>query len=805
MNRIISGLSYSVALCFLLNANLVTAQIQADKTLPINSNVIKNGINFKINGGTVKGSNLFHSFKQFNIPKDGEAFFNNTNFIVNILTRVTGNTISNIDGIIKANGSANLFLMNPNGIIFGQNARLDIGGSFIGTSANSIIFADKTYFDALNSQEKPLLTVSVPTGLQFGENSQSITVQPLSQLEVKSGNTLALVAGNIDIKEGILKSSQGNINLGSVDSGIVNISSHNTSSSFDFNYQNITSFKDINLQKALVDSSGFGNGSIKLQGRNIQIHNGSQLLIKNFGFQRAGDIKVKASESLQISGMSSDNMTNSSLINETFSKGVGGDIIVDTKRLEVKDGAVLESRTFSDAKGGNLNIKSEELVVLSGVSLLNPNFISGIIASSFGSGNAGNITISTANLLIEDGANLSSITLGTGNGGDVNVNTINLKLMGFNVEANRPSFLSASTINNGNAGNLTINTSSLKILDGANLNTSTAANGGSGNITINASDFIEIDGSLDLFGFPVLSNINSSATVLPKRIRLLLNLNLLPSGASGDVTIKTPRLSITNGAEVSVKNQGTGDAGRLEIYADSLKLNQQSSLAAATENGNGGNIFIETQDLQLRNNSNITATAMNSGAGGNIEINTDTLVALENSDITANAQNSFGGNVNINAQGVFGTREREEITNQSDITASSQLGASFSGTVELNTPGIDPSKGVNQLPVNVTDSSNQIASGCGANRGNTFVVTGRGGIPQNPSDRVNRNIIWSDIRNLSLHRQKPSNSNQTTRISKQRRIIEATGFQFDELGKVELVVLKNNSPNFQQLSNCGEL
>jgi len=179
---------------------------------------------------------------------------------------------------------------------------------------------------------------------------------------------------------------------------------------------------------------------------------------------------------------------------------------------------------------------------------------------------------------------------------------------------------------------------------------------------------------------------------------------------------------------------------------------------------------------------------------------------LENSDITANAQNSFGGKININAQGIFGTQYREEITNQSDITASSELGTSFFGTVELNTPGIDPSKAVNQLPANVVDQTNQIASGCGANTGNSFVVTGRGGITQNPSDRVDKYVAWSDIRDLSVYRQQSDNVVRPGKISKQRRIIEATGFQLDELGRIELVAqVPENSQNLQDMSNCGEV
>ncbi|MEH1865412.1 MAG: filamentous hemagglutinin N-terminal domain-containing protein [Nostoc sp.] len=651
----------SAYICCLIASSPVLGQISSDNTLPDGQTVVspgtKPGQDFLITGGTKVGSNLFHSFREFSVPTGGEAFFSNTaafSNISNIISRVTGGSISNIDGLIRENYGANFILINPSGINFGANAQLNIGGSFLASTANSLKFADGAEFSATDSTSSPRLTISVPVGLQFGQNPQAIRVQgqghnislqsaifsPFTRgdtagLEVQPGNTLALVGGGIISEGGTLKAEGGRIDLGSVVGGFVSLNP--SPQGWNLGYQGVTNFQDIALsQKALVDTSGAGIGSIQLQGRNISIRDGSVVLIQTQGAQSAGGINVNASESLSLVGTTTDGQISSNLFAETIGGGKSGDITVKTPRLVIQDGAAISAATYTAAPGGNIDIKAGDFLQVSGFSPFNPSRFSNITAGAFGAGNAGSLTISTQQLTALSGGNIASVTAGTGSGGNVTVNASKLvELIGVTPLVFTPSQITAGTGGPGKAGSVTINTQRLVIKDGGRVDASTLASGAAGSITINAKDAVEVSGTVPNSINPSL--IIASGNIVDSTLQQLLRLPPIPSGASGDVTINTGTLSITDGALVTATNSGSGISGNVRVNASFVFLDSGGGITSElggdftggkififspiTVGGvKGGDITISTQKLTVQGGANLSTATFTNAAGGNITV-----------------------------------------------------------------------------------------------------------------------------------------------------------------------------------------
>ncbi|WP_339405953.1 two-partner secretion domain-containing protein [Nodularia sp. LEGE 04288] len=764
------------------------AQIIPDNNLPNNTQIKLDNNTIIIEEGAKLGTNLFHSFQEFSFSRENVAHFNNPLDIQNIFSRVTGASISQIEGILKANGTANLFLLNPNGIIFGENARLDIGGSFLASTANSLIFADGLEFSHQNPQPDHLLSINIPIGLQYGTNPKPISIQgtghdligpPFSPLirgnstglEVNPGNTLAIIGGDVLLDGGIITTQGGQIELGSVADGVVSINSN--TSGWKLGYEKVTSFQDITLSnRALVDVSGIGNSSIQVEGRRITLANGSVILNQNQGSLDSGSLNINASEYLSISGSDPIARTAGGIRSETLGFGNSGDITIFTDRINITNGGLISNLTFGAATSGNIFANTSSLEIL-GFSPLNPHVLSSISTATFGSGDAGNISLATGNFTLVDGANLSSSTFGSGRGGDITLNATNsIEVRGASAVFFQPSIVSSVSLNTGNAGTLIINTPRVVVTDGGRVNAATNASGNSGSLTIN-SNSVEVIGTLAATGES--SQISSSANTVNPVLRELLRLPLLPSGNSGDVTINTNVITVHNGGLIGATNEGLGDAGIVRVNGNRVFLDNEGSIAAATASGEGGNIFLNTHDLRLSDRSRITATAGGQGRGGNIFIKSDTLLALENSNITANAFEGKGGNIQINTQGFF-------LSPDSRVTASSERGVD--GTIEINTSFIDFTKAA-LIPsvVEVPQVTNVCAAYSQGESGELVIKPAT--VPQNAGNYLNSLSGWEDKEDYQEETEKLSDKTS-------QKLVEAQGWKTNPDGTISFTSTPND-------------
>ncbi len=803
---VLTGITLGALLC----AQPIAAQVVPDNTLPAGErSQVTGNPNAQIDGGARRGGNLFHSFSQFSVPTGGSAYFNNAADVQNIFSRVTGRSVSNIDGLIRANGTANLFLLNPNGILFGPNASLNIGGSFVASTADRINFADRFQYSATNPQSTPLLTVSVPVGLQMGANPGRIGVQgngydlsvqvpifsPLIRgssaagLRVPAGQTLALIGGDININGGTLTAEQGRIELSSVRDGQVSLSS--TTSGFVFNYPGVQRFGNIRLsQQALADASG--GGLIRVRGNQVSLVDGSLLLIQNQGTQAGGHIRVNAAQSLKLSGTSPDGRFLGGLDSQAVGVGHGADITVSTQQLLVRDAAEIQTESHGSGRSGNVTTQASDSVQVIGFSSINPSLNSSIGTGTYSSGDAGDVAVLTQELTVLNGGTIGAGTFGIGHGGNVTVNALDfIKVIGQSGLPSVSNLVAIAVV--GDAGQLTVNTSRLVLQDGGVVSTATLGTGNAGNLIINASEFVEVSGTA--LGSLTPSSVASSAPIAPEALRQAYGLPDRPIGNSGNLTISTPHLNISNGANVSVSNEGTGSAGTLQVNANSIVVDRGGAITGATASGEGGNLNLNVQDLLLlRNNSQITTSAGGNGNGGNMRIDGGAIAAIpnENSDIRANSVNARGGNVSINASGIFGIQFRPQDTPLSDITATGANSAS-SGTVQLNIEQPNPTSGLVDLPTAIVDPSRLIAQGCPATQGNSFVISGRGGLPPNPEQQLDDDADWQDRRRLTVAQQPtpPTPHSQTgTRTSSstpRTLILEATGWQTTPTGDIKLV------------------
>lgn len=697
MQRIVAGLGLAI-----VSLNIIAEQSNAQTIIPdstLNTVVsTSNNRDFTITGGITAGTHLFHSFREFSIPTNGSAQFSNNSSIQTIFSRVTGGTVSNIDGLLQTTGTASLFLLNPNGILFGANARLNVGGSFIGTTADRIQFADGSEFSA-TSIERPLLTMSAPIGLQMGQIQGEIRVQGTGHtqtypgapyvrfdrnnsdrgLAVPAGKTLGLIGGNLVLEQGILTAEGGHIELSAVTDSQAPIRLNQTEG-WRFGYDRITQYGNIRLnQRSLVDTSGIGSGSIQLQGRHIDLLDASTLLIQNTGQQAAGVLRVNASEALTMQGNSLSGLAISELRTENLSSGKGADIMINAPRIAVRDGAQIAAWSFGSGVGGTLQVNAAQAIDISGYASGNPSRNSLLGSTNFGTaGSSGDVLVSTGQLNITNGGIITSTSAGINKGGNVTINAKeSIHISGMTPIVLTPSLVSTLAFGSGNAGRLTVNAKQITVTNGGSIAASTLASGASGDLTVHASDYIRVEGQFVTDSTTHQSQIIAASDLSVPSVRRAFGLPPLPTGAAGSLTIQTPMLQVLNGGEISVRNDSiNGNAGTLSIQADSVLIDNRGRLTAPALNGRGGNISLDAQTLRLSHGGQVNASTL-SGQAGNVRVSVRGDLQLSNqSEILSNVQQTGqGGNITISASHL-------SLNRASRITTNVQ-GTATGGTIQV--------------------------------------------------------------------------------------------------------------------------
>ncbi len=796
----ISLLALAVLLC--CQKKPVLAQVTSDNTLPKNSQVTQQGNIYNITGGTQAGSNLFHSFDKFGVPSGGEAYFNNALDIQNIISRVTGKSISNINGLIRANGTANLFLINPKGIVFGENAKLDIGGSFIGSTADSIKFGDNIEFSATNPENKPLLTINLPLGLQYGSNPGKIEIKGkgeaerrtpelfgvTSGLQVPASKTLALIGGDVLLEGATLKASSGRIELGSVkEEGLVSVAPEEKG--FSFGFENNQNFGEIQLsQNSAVDATGNGAGDVRVTAKNLTIIDNSVISSTQTGTEKSAGILINATESVNLNGIndtfiasglyannvsgdqteSTGNITintqqltvgnGATIRTNVWEAGDAGDINIKASNLRIESGGRVSTSTFKTGNGGNLNIEAQDVEVVGTGN--NGNTLSELSAKAEkgSSGNGGNLNITTNNLLVKDKAFLSANTFSEGNGGDMTINASSqVELLAF---GGGGLFVVGEDSSTGNAGNLTINTKTMRVEDGAFVSASNNGEGGAGNLKITTNDLL-----------------------LKNNVRFFSG-RVTEGKEVGELNIKTNNLRIEGGSSMQAGTSGKGedfiiDAQDIKVIGTGNNGNTPSSLRVETKKnstGDGGNLNIKTKRILIKDGAFVSTSTKGESNGGDLNIDAEDVQII-----------GFGGkNSDDNNRpyfsGLFAEAEKESSGDSGKLTINSkrivvQNGGRVSASTNSKGNGGDLTVKAEDIQIIGTGNNGNNPSSLGAsalykstgNAGEVNITTNRMVVRDGAfvaantfgeGDGGDLNIYAEDVQIIGFGGKNPNNNNQ---------------------------------------------
>ncbi len=601
---------YPLTVLLVLSTPMTYAQVVLDGTLGKAGELT--GPNFAISAdlGQQYGGNLFHSFQTFNVQTGETATFSGPESVENVISRVTGGQASFLNGKLQLTiPNADFYLLNPAGVMFGSDAKLDMSGSFHVSTANYLRLGENGRFD-VSEPAKSVLTVAPLEAFGFVTESPGKIESDKSLLEVSREKTLSWVGGDLIIRNGHLavgkgekadgtpewsQRGQGRINLVSVaGQGEVPVIPEALSEG---KLGHITITDDTvgkaNLNRTVgnVDASGFGGGKIYIRGGQITLDNG-YVFADTWGNQPGQGIWVKAQEELAM-------RNGARITTETPGKakddntGNAGAIQVQARQLKLSDGSQIVSNSNTAGTAGDVTVTADESIDVRGQIVLDKIYDSGIQSRSWQAGPGGQVNVSAPSITLSDGGVILTTTNGEGNAGNVTVKTDKLVL-----ESGGHVSVSAGDKDSRSNGK-----------------------GYAGSITITATQSVSISGR------PTQDN--------PSGLRS----NVFTAGKGGQITVNTPILTVQDGGSIESGTKWRGDGGHIILNTSQLTVQRDGVISSAS--------------LSAKNTLSICRSqTLSCGRAGDIEVDTDFLT-LQQGQITTEALHSGGGNITLEVRERF--------------------------------------------------------------------------------------------------------------------------------------------------------
>ncbi len=653
--------------------------------------------------GRQVGGNLFHSFGAFGLKEGETATFSGPPNVGNVIGRVTGGAASSIDGNVKSTiPGANLYLVNPAGVVFGPNASVNVSGSFHASSADYLKLKDGARFQAANP-DASTLTSSPPEAFGFlSANPRPVTVNR-STLQLPSGGTLGLVGGDVTISGGVLVAPAGTVHIASAAgageipvnpqagppptvsrSGTVQVTNNSTvypSGGSVFIRAGDLSVSGPGTVIVTDNSIPGGNGALSLHGdRTVAIRGGATVVASATGPGRAPGISVGTAAGGTTTIDASTVATNAPVSSD------GGPVAISTGGLTLRNGAVVVSNARGLGNGGPISVTADSVLLDGPGTMLDSEAYGAGLADANGvpalAGAGGAVNVSGGDLTVQNRATIQAFTSGSGAAGPIGIAMNGAVALTAGSQILSRSTASGPGANGGNAGTVTVSAAALTLARGSSINTDTSNSGNGGRIALEISGPLTVDGT----GKGEFANgVSSEAEVNAP-------------GSAGSVQVNAGSVSVLNGGFINSNTRGAGAGGSVRVSTPGALLldgggggfTEIGASALGPRSGNAGTVTVNAGSVTVQGGAQIASLNAGPGRAGDVTVNAGALILARGGSITTDTSGpGNAGEIALNIGGpltIDGLGKGSFVNGVSSEAAVNVLGSA--GSVRVNAASV---------------------------------------------------------------------------------------------------------------------